>query len=897
MSGRPPAATAVSRFPSHGPGFDDLLRRVRSAAGITQEELAARSGVSVRAISNLERGLPHRPRPETVRHLADALELDASERERFVGAARAHGRETNDRAPVPVAPVPLIGRDDVVSAARDRLTSPEVGLLTLVGPAGVGKTRLAIALAGEAEDAFPDGVCWVEVAPLMATSLVLPAVARGLGVRGANERGVAGAVAAHLRCRRLLLVLDNLEHLPGVAGVVEDLAAAGPGVTVLATSREPLRLRREHIWPVAPLALPEPDAGDDPDRLAGGGAVALFLRRAKAANPGWRFTRANAAAVAALCVRLDGLPLAIELAAARLGVVSPAVMLDRLAHHFPLAAWEAPDLPARHHTLQAAIGWSYDLLEPAEQALFRRLGVCVGGWTLGAAAAVAGDGVAGGRETERLSTRDRPSSLLPVPPSPHLPVSVLNALASLVDKSLIQTVPVDEDDGKADHRFGMLETIRAFAVDRLEESGEGDAVRARHAAHVLALAERAEPALTSGDQVASLDRLERESGNIGAALDWALGRGDATLACRIGGALGRFWMIRGHRVEGRRWLDAALANADTVVPSVRARALLGAGRLAREVGDLAGARERLEAALALHRAANDAPGIASLLGQLGVVAYDRGAFADAARLHGESLVLRRELGDAWGAASTTTNLGEVARQRGRNEDAAALHEESLALFRALGDPWGIALALANLALARHRLGQDAAAAALLAESLDVHRTCADRVAIAEIFEHLASVLLARRDAEPATRLLAAAAGLREEGDAPRPPSDRADLARTVAGARGALGDAAFERDWQTGRAAPLAQIVAEASQRAIGASSSAWTPAGPRGVAGRAGGLTQRELEVLRLVADGRSNRQIADALFVSRRTAAAHVAAILAKLGAGTRAAASAQAVRHGLV
>ena len=811
------------------PPLGDQLKRHRLTAGLSQEELAARSGVSARSIGNMERGVRHRPRRDTLRLLAEALELSAPDRDRFEAAARRWAAA--DPAPpsvgqLPVPPTPLVGRAEEVDAVRRRLLGDGAALLTLTGPAGVGKTRLALAVGAALDAALADGGRWVDLAPLADPAEVPAAVARAVGVGDVDDRRLHGVLTARLRERRLLLVLDNVEHLPGAAPFVDGLVAACPGLKVLATGRAPLGLRREQVLPVPPLPLPPRAAGPlPPETLARVPAVALFLQRARSVRPDFALTPENAAAVAALCVRLDGLPLAIELAAARVALLSPAAMLARLDRRLALPPWDAPDLPARHRTLAAAIGWSYDLLDPAERALFRRLGTFVGGFTLAAAEAVGGGGGAEGAEGTETTRQSAPpssssapgSAATPLAPSAPLPVSTLDLLASLADRSLVRVDPSEEDEGgdaEAGARFGLLETIREHARERLELGGEAEEARRRHAAYYLALAERAEPELVGAAQPAWLDRLEREHDNLRAALRWATDRGEAETASRLGGALWRFWLVRGHLGEGRARLDAALALPGETPPAVRARACLGAGRLAREQGDLERAEARLDEALGLLRTLGDAAGEALALGQLGVIAYDRGDFPRSAARHEESLRLRRELGDTTGVAGTLTNLGEVARHRGDHARSVALHEESLALFRSLGDAWGTSLVLGNLGLGRHNLGDHARGAALLAESLSMKRALGDRVGTAESLDGMGMVALARGDAGEAARLLGAADALREAVAAPIPPVDRAPLDRALATTRAALGEEAFAAAWAAGRAEPLDRVVADAIRAA-----------------------------------------------------------------------------------
>lgn len=439
------------------------------------------------------------------------------------------------------------------------------------------------------------------------------------------------------------------------------------------------------------------------------------------------------------------------------------------------------DLPARQQTLWNTIGWSYDLLDAGAQTLFARLAVFVGGCTLEAAEAVT---VAGGE-------------------------SVLDELTALVDHNMLGCAETAEGE----RRFTMLETIREYALERLLAGGEAEAVRRRHATAYLALAEAAEPALTGAEQVVWLARLEAEHDNLRAALGWALERGEVETAWRLGGALWRFWMIRGYLSEGRRWLAAALAEGSDGPAAIRAKALHGAGVLARQQGDLLRAAARYEECLALRRDLGDKRGIAVVLGHLGVLAYDRGDFDRAAALHGESLALRRALEDSWGVALTLNNLGEVTRQRGDEECAVVLYEESLALFRDLGDRYGLAMALMNLGMVVHHRGDFARATALLEESLALWQALGEKGNIAECLEGLAGVAAGQGQADRTARLGGAAEALRDTVGVPLSPADRARYEQHLAAARAHSDAATFAAAWVEGRTYTLEQAIAYAINR------------------------------------------------------------------------------------
>jgi predicted ATPase/DNA-binding CsgD family transcriptional regulator/Flp pilus assembly protein TadD len=697
-------------------------------------------------------------------------------------------------------------------------------------------------------------------------------------------------------------------------------------------------------------------------------AVALFVQRARAADLSFELTEANAPTVAAICARLDGLPLAIELAAARVRLLPPAALLDRLADRLGLLTGGPRDRPSRHQTMRAAVAWSHDLLAPEEQALFRRLSVFAGGFTLEAVLSpefrvLSGVASSSSTQDSALSTQDS---------------SVLDGLAALVDQSLIVPSSVPSAPSSS-ARFVMLETIRGYGLERLDSSGEEASVRAAHAAYFLGLAEESEPRLTGPDQQEWLDRLEAESANVRVALDWTLAH-DAGAAVRLAGALGRFWWTHGHLVEGRRWLTAALAR-DAGSPADRSRALYGAGSLAGEQGDYAEATARLEAALAAFRQTGDRAGEALALTDLGLIARDQGALEQAADHHTAALALRRAVDDRRGVAISLSNLGvlemirgdyeqaeaefaeavetfrllqdqrslatavsmqadlalrrgDVARAaqraeealrllrpvgdqasiaivlltladslraRGMVAEATARFEEALALFRALDHRRGTAATLSELASVALDAGETEQALALLAECLDLLGPTGDRYLVVGAIELTARAALLGGAPVPAARLLGAAAAQREAVGAPRSPSRDPAYQRVLASVRAALGKIAFAAAWEAGAALSLDRTLAEAAATRIevatareGRSPAPAVVALPVGSPGA--DLTPREQEVLRLLAEGRTDREIAAVLFLTTKTVSNHVANIRSKLGVETRTAAAAYALRHGL-
>jgi predicted ATPase/transcriptional regulator with XRE-family HTH domain len=801
-------ANHVARTSAAPSDFGHLLKRLRTAAELTQEELAERAGVSARLVSDLERGTIHRPRRDTIRMLADGLRLADADRELFTAVARGRPvqsiatttTEPARRTNLPVPPSALVGREREVAATTSLLARPDVRLLTLTGPGGVGKTRLALDVAARLGGAFADGVWFVDLAPVADPLLVLPAIAQVLGVRSSGERPLRDDLVAALQGKRLLVVLDNLEHLPPAAPAIADLIAACSDLTFLATSRQPLRLRAEREYVVSPLALPDLNALPQTDDLARVPAVELFVQRAEAARRTFALTAENARAVAELTARLDGLPLAIELAAARVKILTPAALLERLDRRLPMLTGGPRDLPARLQTMRAAIDWSYGLLTPDEQGIFRRLAVFTGGFTLDAAEAVCGP-----QGTARIVS-PRPCSLFPVPSVP----SVLDLLASLVDKSLLRTL--DRDD---EPRFGMLETIREYGLEQVAEAGEEAEMRDRHAAWCLELAERAEPELTGPEQEHWYAHLDAEHDNVRAALAWTLERGQAgaQFALRFGAALYRYWATFGHFEEGRRWLDLALARDQGSPTAARAHAMLGAGVMGWLQGDYARSTAWTEGAQAVFRALGDRTGIAYTFGNLGLVADAMSDFDRAEAMYGEALQLFRALDDRTHIGYMLNNLGVIAYLQGDYARAAALHEEALALRRELGQPDGVAYTLGNLGEIAYAQGDYARAAALQAECLTMRREQSNKVAPAKCFENFALIAVATGEAERAACLFGAAEALRDRLGAPMPPSDRPIYERGVADVRARLDEHTFAAAWETGRIMPVNEAIDYALER------------------------------------------------------------------------------------
>jgi predicted ATPase/DNA-binding CsgD family transcriptional regulator len=837
---------------------------------------------------------------------------------------------------------PLIGRREEIAAALALLADPDVRLLTMIGPGGIGKTRLALRVAADISDDFADGVLFVSLAAIRDPAFVIPAIAHAAGLPESTDE--AGLVA-HFANLELLLLLDNFEQIVTAAPVVARLLEQCPALKVITTSRMPLHLQGEQRFPVAPLSLPAKGAATL-ESLRGSDAVDLFVQRVRAIRPNLNLTERDAPVAAEICQRLDGLPLALELAAARTNVLSLPALLARLTDRLHLLVGDHPDRPERLRTMRLAIDWSYDLLPPLEQAIFRRAAVFAGGSSLDALETVVG--------RTGITTH-----------------AFLDSVSRLVDHSLMHR----EDTPNGESRIAMLATLCEYGVEQMCALDEETAARDAHAAYFLELAEGGEAKLTGPGQTDWLEQLEIEQDNLRAALAWALQRGDPETALRISASIWRFWSTRGRMTEGRDWVERALSASETIADPIRLRGFIAAAFLASDAKDFNAAVGWFRRSIALAESLGERMQLAKALDGLGTTTHALGDFAAAAEYHERAAHIGEELGDQRMLAITTANLGTLDYHLGDLEAAGRRWETCRRIVHELGDAQGEALMSSNLAALAVMQSDYERAEALLRETIavvrdfgnqlllsdnlvnlgDIHQVTGDlngamaryneatailqeaddayrlavlnvRIAkivfaqgdparslelfsgsvreltrigdqfgLAESVEELALIMVQDPDARIAARLYGAVAALRARIGAPRREPEIPAYEAAAAKLRAALGDVGFREAMASGELMTADELVSFVGS--IPRPSAKIRPPAIAPVEPERARLSSRELDVLRLVAAGYSSREIADALFISPRTATTHVEHILAKLGVNSRSAAVAVAMREGLV
>lgn len=757
---------------------------------------------------------------------------------------------------LPVHPNPLIGRDREVEAVGRILGFREIRLLTLTGPPGVGKTRLAVAAAEQIAAEFADGVVFVDLSAVRSPEAVVSAVARAVGLGVSPGQPMGARLMTWLSDKNVLLVVDNFEHVLAAAADVSALLGRDRRISLLVTSRERLHVAAEHEFPVPPLAMPRRAETIDLETLVRNPSVALLIDRARALLPDLAITADNAEAMVEICIRLDGIPLAIELAAARLKVFSPAELLDRLRDRLDLLTGGASDVPARHRTLYAAIEWSHDLLTEPERAMFRRASVFVGGWTLAAA-----EQVSGAQDDD-----------------------VLGTAASLLDKSLIRRRVTA--DGTVE--FSMTEGVREFAAQQLAAHAEVASIRGRHAAYFAAEARQAEEGVGTADETKSTEWAGREQGNVLAALAYCLEARDAGQALQLAAALGWYWYLRGRVGEGESTLEQVLTLAATSVDPVPDNALAGvlltAGILAWSRGELRQSRDLLERCAAVAAPHGDVRRLAMAEAFLGHVARTQLRYDEAAARHRRAGELFEQTGNRRGVVWARYDLALLARDKGDLGTARTLFAETLRDFRDLDYSWAVATSAWGLGHVDVQLGETDEAASLLVESLDLYLEFDDSRGVAQCFEALAAVALARLHYQKSARLLAAAAGLRSALSVPLPQAEAAGVRLVQDALLRLLDRRSFDRARHDGRTMPVNAAVELA--RDVGVMSRRPDPP-----------LTDREHQVAALVAAGMTNRQVARNLGIAEKTAEAHVYNLMGKLGAHSRAEVASWATAEGLV
>jgi predicted ATPase/transcriptional regulator with XRE-family HTH domain len=773
------------------PRFGELMRRHRMASALSQEELAERAGVSARAISDLERGVHRAPRLETVRMLAAALGLGEDDRAELLAAARPAGASSGSTvrsrlsalASLPRPPTRLIGRETEVAALSALLAQDDVRLVTLTGPGGTGKTHLALEVAAGVSGRYRDGVFFVDLSALTDPDLVMQTIAATLGVRETADASLWETVSGYVRERQLLLVLDNCEQVLGAASDVAGLLAACQDLEVLATSREPLHIRAEREVAVAPLPLPDP--GETPllAALERNAAVALFVERAVAVSAGFALTADNAAAVAGICQRLDGLPLAIELAAARIKALPPAALLARLDQRLPLLTGGGRDLPARQRTMRDTIAWSYDLLSPESQALFRHLAVFPGGFTLAAAEAVV----------------DAEAAPL-----------VLDGIGALIEQSLLRQAP----GTRGEPRYQMLETVREFGLEQLSLAGGGDVVRARHAAHFLQLSDGLVYGLQILDSLDGVRRVSVEGDNVRLALGWFDEHGETDALLRLSAMIYGVWLVRGLYREGLLWLERALERSSHVVSDARFQALDAAGTLSVTQGDYDQAARFFTEGLEIARGRGDPILVGQALTNVGFLAYRRSEYERAEALLEDAHYLVRDHADRVPDAIALLLLGETAFVQHQFDRARLRYQAALTLFQATHSAWGVGDAQAGLGAVSYCTGNAVLAATLYGESLQRAQGLGYGLLALSALLGLAAIAADAGQPENGAKLVGAADAIVASLAVPIFLRDQPVRERCLSALTAVLGEERLAAAREVGRSLTLEEAIAEA--KAVG---------------------------------------------------------------------------------